>query len=205
MNLGRCLLPFEQFQEAVSTVPNAITQATALIMYGLIRGLRPTVVLEIGTFCGYTACWLSRALQENGSGHLWIVDNFTFPPGSAEMVYQNLDRCGVADRVTILEKNSQEILWSVDVPTPIDFAFIDGDHAYDVCSSDVENCLKGLSPRGMICIHDVISTHDVHRLWAEIVAGDITGAQAIETMRFEESEGLGVIRFRIKPTPSWQD
>lgn len=44
-------------------------------LYSLVRMDRPPVVVELGCGGGATALMVSKALQENGSGHLWTVDN----------------------------------------------------------------------------------------------------------------------------------
>jgi predicted O-methyltransferase YrrM len=44
------------------------------LLYLLVRGLRPALVLETGTFKGYSASEIARALQANSAGHLITVD-----------------------------------------------------------------------------------------------------------------------------------
>ena len=47
------------------------------ILYALIRSLKPLVVVEVGTYRGYAAAWMARALQENGIGMLYCIDDFS--------------------------------------------------------------------------------------------------------------------------------
>lgn len=42
--------------------------------YGLVRGLRPEVCVELGTYAGYSAYWMGLALKHNGSGKLDCYD-----------------------------------------------------------------------------------------------------------------------------------
>lgn len=44
-------------------------------LYSLVRMDRPSVVLELGCGGAATAVMASKALKENGHGHLWTVDN----------------------------------------------------------------------------------------------------------------------------------
>jgi predicted O-methyltransferase YrrM len=44
------------------------------VLYLLMRGLRPQLVLETGTFKGYSTAQIARALRANGSGHLITTD-----------------------------------------------------------------------------------------------------------------------------------
>jgi predicted O-methyltransferase YrrM len=46
----------------------------AALLYLLVRGLRPALMLETGTFKGYSTSEIARALQLNGSGHVITVD-----------------------------------------------------------------------------------------------------------------------------------
>lgn len=50
----------------------------AEMTYLLLRDLRPEIVVEVGTFYGWSTMWILSALRDNGSGHLHsfdIVDN----------------------------------------------------------------------------------------------------------------------------------
>lgn len=46
----------------------------AAVLYGLVRSLKPQLILETGTFEGYSTAEIARALQKNGTGHLESVD-----------------------------------------------------------------------------------------------------------------------------------
>jgi predicted O-methyltransferase YrrM len=50
-----------------------------------------------------------------------------------------------------------------------DFIFIDGDHTYDGVRKDFEIYKKLLSPRGVICFHDI----DPNHIFAESYAGQV--------------------------------
>jgi predicted O-methyltransferase YrrM len=46
----------------------------AMILYALTRALTPALVLETGTFRGYSTTEIARALRANGTGHMLTVD-----------------------------------------------------------------------------------------------------------------------------------
>ena len=46
----------------------------ASILYGLVRALRPELILETGTFEGYSTSEIARAISKNGTGHIETVD-----------------------------------------------------------------------------------------------------------------------------------
>ena len=51
------------------------TESRSLFFYGLFRMIRPKRVLELGTGLGASAFLIAQAMEENGLGHLWSVDN----------------------------------------------------------------------------------------------------------------------------------
>jgi len=113
------------------------------ILYGFIRAMKPQVVVEVGTYRGYAACWMARALQENGSGRLYCIDNFQLtehvhkygdPRAHCE---DNMRKCGVRDVITIIEGKSDEVEW----PKDVDMAYIDGWHSFAQASKDFEKAV----------------------------------------------------------------
>lgn len=111
------------------------------ILYGLVRWLEPEVVVEIGTYRGYAASWIARAIQENNHGRLFCIDGFVCPPhpyGDFETHWNdNLTKLGVRDWVTLIKGKSHQVKW----PDKIDMAFIDADHSYVGCCHDVNQAL----------------------------------------------------------------
>lgn len=107
-------------------------------IYGILRSLKPNVCVEVGSYRGYAACYMARALQENQRGHLYCIDNFSLTDhtaryGDPEAHWRaNLEACGVSDCVTLLRGNSDEVEW----PERVDFCYIDGWHSYEACMKD---------------------------------------------------------------------
>lgn len=127
------------------------------ILYALIRSLKPVVLVEVGTYRGYAACYMARALQENNSGHLYCIDNFSLDDhvwryGDPEKHWnENLAACGVRNWVTLLRGDSNKVQW----PDKVDFAYIDGWHSYRAVQLDFSICQeKGAQ---CICLDDTIN------------------------------------------------
>ena len=86
------------------------------ILYALARSLKPKVIVEVGSYLGYCASYLARALQENNSGKLYCIDNWSLTEhveryGNPRAHFEaNLAACGVRDWVEVVEGNSDEVV-----------------------------------------------------------------------------------------------
>ncbi|WP_411122169.1 class I SAM-dependent methyltransferase [Streptomyces sp. x-19] len=118
----------------------------AEITYLLLRDLRPEVVVEIGTFHGWSTTWLLRALRDNGTGRLHsfdIVDHVvrTVPAELAE------------DRWSFTKGDVRRHLEAV--PTEVDYLFIDADHGARFAHWYVDNLFPGVPAGTPTSVHDV--------------------------------------------------
>ncbi len=145
------MLTMDEFEAVIDSVQTLGTRRHARLLYGLVRWLQPMSVVEVGTFTGYTACWLAKALQDNGQGgQLLCIDDWSLEPLAERQLYYNLGVCRL-DNVSVGAGKSSEVPW----PERVDFAFIDGDHSYDGCEGDIGRAIE----RGASCIvlHDTSS------------------------------------------------
>ena len=67
------------------------------ILDAAIRKVRPTRLLELGTYCGYSALRTVRAMPDDA--HLWSIE---FNADNAAVAGRILDHAGVSDQVTIV-------------------------------------------------------------------------------------------------------
>ena len=88
----------------------------------LLRLVRATKVVELGTLVGYSAIHMARALAPGG--HLWTIE---YDPRHAEVARANLAAAGVADRVTVVVGAGRERLPTLAGHAPLDAVFIDAD------------------------------------------------------------------------------
>lgn len=65
---------FRSEMENISRANQGVHPEEAAVLYGLVRALRPQLVLETGTFEGYSTTQLAKALHVNGIGRLETVD-----------------------------------------------------------------------------------------------------------------------------------
>lgn len=82
--------------------------------------LRAVRVLEIGTLGGYSTIWMAKALPPHGS-----ITTIEFNEHHAEVASQNLNKAGLAERVTLHRGAALGVLPTLDAP--FDLIFIDAD------------------------------------------------------------------------------
>jgi hypothetical protein len=137
------------------------------LLYWFVRCTRPRLVVEAGSFIGYSALCIGQALEDNGEGHLHAFDLFLDLPDYVSPV---LGRCtntlaaarghiaqaGLAHRVTFHKGDSSaQILQTfTDRQVRLDMAFIDGDHRLRGCLKDWFAVDQLLAEDGFVLLHD---------------------------------------------------
>ncbi|XP_075131891.1 catechol O-methyltransferase isoform X2 [Leptodactylus fuscus] len=122
-----------------------------LILDNVVREANPRELLELGTYCGYSAVRIARLLQPGA--RLLTVE---FNPAYAAVAKQMIEFAGVNNKVHILEGNTQEIIpqlkkkYEVDT---LDFVFVD--HWKDKYLEDTELLEKcNLLRKGSVILAD---------------------------------------------------
>jgi predicted O-methyltransferase YrrM len=140
----------------------------------MVRGERPGLAVEVGTFTGYSAICLARGLGEGGRLVACELD-----PERAATASTNFERAGLADRIDVrvgpagdtLVELIEEAQRDGDV---YDLAFIDADKpGYD---SYYESALQLLRPGGLIVLDNVLQDGRV------LEPGDTESAIAIDAL-----------------------
>ncbi|XP_072269874.1 catechol O-methyltransferase-like [Pyxicephalus adspersus] len=110
-----------------------------LILDEVVKERDPSIILELGTYCGYSAIRIARLLKP-GARMFTLEMN----PVHAAVAKQMIEFAGVQDKVNVLEGSTEDIIpqlkqkYNVDV---LDFVFLD--HAKDRYKADtilLEEC-----------------------------------------------------------------
>ena len=115
----------------------------------LVGLLRPRLAVEVGTFTGYSALAVAKALPPGG--RLLCCDIYEEWTAVARTHWE---RAGVADRIDLRIAPALETLRSLPAEPPVDFAFIDADKANYI--HYYEEIVARLSPRGVILVDNVL-------------------------------------------------
>jgi caffeoyl-CoA O-methyltransferase len=97
------------------------------LLYLLLRLVGAKRVVELGTLVGYSAIHMARALPADG--HLYSIE---YDAMHADVARKNIERAGLADRITVIVGAGLDVLPTLEQHGPFDAVFIDADKvSYD--------------------------------------------------------------------------
>lgn len=172
-------------------------------LIGLVRRLRPAVVVEIGTYQGGTLrCWAHVCPPTTRFVSIDLPGG-AFGGGSTDAVAagfsaflhpgQTLDLIRASSQDPATLARTRELL----AGRPVDFLFIDGDHSYAGVKADYEVYRPLVRPGGLIAFHDILphAVHAdcrVHEFWAELKSNP-TARELVDRDGFDTWGGIGVV------------
>jgi predicted O-methyltransferase YrrM len=134
--------------DALLGAPAELLLPERLLLYALVRGLRPARVLEIGTHFGGSTSIIGAALDDVGAGSLVCIDPNPLVPDEVWAL--------VAHHATMLRGYSPDLLPEAYARAggTFDFLFIDGDHTRAGLLRDIEGVLPIAAPGAHLLFHD---------------------------------------------------
>lgn len=127
---------------------------TIEFLYGLVRLIKPRVVVETGTWHGHAACAMGEALRANGRGRLITLET---DPESCEIAQANIRTAKLSTLVEVVNGSSLEF-----VPTQhIDLLLLDSDLA--AREPEFWHFAPHLTPGAFVAFHDTSQAHKVVR------------------------------------------
>lgn len=98
-----------------------VSRDVGRLLYSLVRGCRPEIVVEFGTSFGISTIHLAAGVCDNGTGRVVTTE---LSDRKAAAARENLEEAGLAGVVTILQGDALETLGGV--PGPVGFVLLDG-------------------------------------------------------------------------------
>ncbi|MFG0286318.1 MAG: O-methyltransferase [Phycisphaerales bacterium JB039] len=151
--------------------PACISPDGGLLLYALVRNIRPRRIIETGTYIGVSTIWMAAALREIGQGG--VLDTFDgFLPirpgvyreaelvrGRRESVEDALREAGLASCVRLHKGRSSFEIAAMQPQLQseggVQLAYIDGDHEYAGVCHDLWAIEPVLQTGGFVIFHDV--------------------------------------------------
>jgi predicted O-methyltransferase YrrM len=130
------------------SAPAWLSNEERVVLYGLVGGIRPERVLEVGTFQGGSTLIMCAALDDLDAGAITCVDP---NPRIAPETWAAIEH-----RATVVTGPSPEALAEAREVAggPFDLAFIDGDHSHEGVVRDFEGTLPLLADEAHLLFHD---------------------------------------------------
>lgn len=145
-----------------------------LLMYLLIRALKPLNVIELGTNVGISSAYQAAALKVNGqNGRLTTLEASPYRLRLARELHRNLQ----VENVTYIQGLFSDTLNNtLSASGPVDFAFIDGHHQYQPTLDYFHVIWEYSIKKGTLFMFDDIRWSDgMKQAWSDIQADDRIG------------------------------
>jgi predicted O-methyltransferase YrrM len=114
----------------------------------LVTTLKPSLIVETGSFLGVSTVWMAEGLRANGLGKIVSCE---FDPIVFAKAQEKIAASGLAGWIDLHNGSSLEL----EVPGLIDLLFSDSD--LDIREQEVRRFLPQISPNGLILMHDASS------------------------------------------------
>src|SRR2546423_127812 len=109
------------YSDAAAQLYLPISATGGLLLYSLVRAVRPATVVEFGTSFGISTLYLAAAVRDNGAGAVITTELNGDKVNAARATFA---RAGLDDVVTVLEGDARDPL--AGLPGGVDFVLLDG-------------------------------------------------------------------------------
>lgn len=177
------LRTLERLYGLPAAFPAAMSPETGLLLFSLVRNIRPRTVIEVGSFIGVSTIWMAAALEEIGDafaesgdekervGALVSIDTFDPLPETQwrkasiagnrqELVQSHIDEAGLTHRVHLEKGISWDVLPRIRPQLRqtggVQLALLDGDHSAEGLRKDLIALEPVLATGGYVIVHDTI-------------------------------------------------
>ena len=179
----------------ISGMQIAAEQGTFMAILAASIGARSAV--EVGTFTGYSALCIARALPADG--RMLCCDVNEEWTGIARRYWE---RAGVANKITLKLGPAADTLKALPATHTFDFAFIDADKSNYLVY--YEEILKRMRPNGLILLDNVLwsgavvddSVKDENTVALRAINDFVAQDTRVEAVMLGVADGLTVVRKR---------
>ncbi|GGG56154.1 O-methyltransferase [Hymenobacter glacieicola] len=133
------------------------------LLFRLVNHFQPRTIIELGTSLGLTTAYLSAADSRAR------VLTFEGCPQTAAVARQTFQHLGLP-AVELIEGNLDDTLAPTlaALPTPVDFAFFDGNHRYEPTVRYFEQLNRYRTEQSVFVLDDIHWSKEMEQAWATI-------------------------------------
>jgi len=136
-----------------------------LLLFKLVRTLRPKVLLELGTCLGLSACYQSAALELNDEGRILTVEGY---PAFAAIAKDNLRSAGMTRAEVRVGWHEEALPGLLKDMGLIDYIFLDGQHEDEPNWRLMQLLRPRLAPGAVVVVDDIRWSEDMERFWKRV-------------------------------------
>lgn len=156
----------------IKTIGNVCRTASkpymwSFLLLNLIRELKPSVCLELGTCLGISASYQAAALKMNQAGRIVSLEGAESLATLAKGHFQALGLDNVDVVVGRFENTLEQVLKEYE---PLDYVFIDGHHQEQATLAYFKQVIPFLSERTVLVFDDISWSDGMKRAWNTIKA-----------------------------------
>ena len=186
-------------QRALENHVPIIMDDTLEVLDKILKDVKPTRILEIGTAVGYSAMCFSEYLEPNGK-----IDTIERDEERVAEARVNIEKVGVADKINIYEGDAVEILPTLN--EKYDVVFIDA--AKGKYPFFLKEALRMIKPNGIILADNILykgyvmSDYNKHKQRTAVrnlreYVKEVTENPNIQTEILEVGDGLAISRIKM--------
>lgn len=153
---------------------SAKPEAWSRFIYSLIRELKPSSSLELGTCTGITSMYIAAA-KKNSGGRLITIEGDITLSSLARLSFQKLG----FDNIDLITGNFDDVLPEIlHNGNKFDFVFVDGNHREEPTVRYFEMISPYMNPGGVILFDDISWSKEMRSAWSRITASERVGFSA---------------------------
>lgn len=141
---------------------SAVTQKKGEFLFRLVRWIKPSSILELGTSLGISAMYL--ALANQGKPLITIEGCID----SANIARENFDRNHLKHIQTITGDFSVKLPEALQILPQPGLIFFDGDHRKSATLANFEICLQHITPDTVFILDDIYWSKGMEEAWQVI-------------------------------------
>lgn len=138
----------------------------ALRYFNLVRHLKSSAILELGTSLGFTTAYLARA---NAGGMVVSIEGC---PELGRIARANLEKLGISNTQVLSGRFDEKLDEALKILGRPDLVFIDGDHRKESVLENFERCLSHIHNDSVIILDDIHGNPGMEEAWELLAARD---------------------------------